>query len=185
MRRAYVAFRSFFKGGELMAKLDLKIRSLAGGSPVIKIDGKRLKFRKNRFGNYNASCEVSDGAVLSVCTWDPITDPLWLLWEMLYFVFSIFGILDIGREKFRRAAVFEAVLHPSGDGKAAVTLLRTTGDGAPAAELSCDFEAKIIRNEYCDEKKIRSRRRIITALKIATWIAIIAIAISVAAAINA
>lgn len=167
-----------------MAKLDLKIRSLTGGSPVIKIDGKRLKFRKNKFGNYGTTCEVKDGSVLSVCTWDPITDPLWLLWEMLYFVFSIFGILDIGREKFRRAIAFEAVLHIQGEGNASVTLRKAEGDGSPAAELSCDFDAEIIRNEYCDEAKIRSRRRIITALKIATWIAIIAIAISVAAGIN-
>lgn len=185
MRRAYVAFRSFFKGGELMAKLDLKIRSLAGGSPVVKIDGKNLKLRKNKFGNYGTTCEVKDGAVLSVCTWDPVVEPLWLFWEILYFVIGFFGILDIGREKFRRAIAFEAVLHIQGEGNASVTLRKAEGDGSPAAELSCDFDAEIIRNEYCDEAKIRSRRRIITALKIATWIAIIAIAISVAAGINA
>lgn len=161
---------------------DLKFKTVTGANPVITIDGKRVKFKKNSFGNFEAKTDIADGARLSLVCWDTILSPLWLLWEMLYFIISFFGIFDFRKDRIKRATEFEAVLHPTEENnKATLTVIRSTGEGSPAAELECNFDAEIIKNSYSDYELIRRRRIIALIIKIAAWVALIASAIAVVA----
>lgn len=164
-----------------MSRLNMKVRSLAGMSPVVKVDGKRIRCKKNSFGNYDAVVNVEDGARLTLSCWDTILSPLWLVWEMLFFAISLFGIFDFQRDKLKRAAEFEAVLHPKENGTAAVTLIRSTGEGSPAVKLECDFDAEVVKNEYFALETVKRRRTIALIIKIAIWIALIGTAIAVVA----
>lgn len=162
--------------------VDLKFKTVTGANPVITLDGKKVRFKKNSFGNFEAKVNVSDGARLRLTCWDTILSPLWLLWEMLYFVISFFGIFDLRKDKLKRSFEFEAVLHPTeADSKATVTVIRSNGEGSPAAELECNFEAEILKNEYSGYEIIRKRRVIALVIKIAAWVALIASAIAVVA----
>lgn len=161
---------------------DLKFKTVTGANPVITLDGKKVRFKKNSFGNFETKLDVHDGARLKLTCWDTILSPLWLLWEMLYFVISFFGIFDLRKDKLKRTFEFEAVLHPTeADSKATVTVIRSNGEGSPAAELECNFEAEIVKNEYSGYEIIRKRRVIALVIKIAAWVALIASAIAVVA----
>lgn len=161
---------------------DIKFRTVTGANPVITLDGKRVKFKKNSFGNFEAKVDIPDGARLKLICWDTILSPLWLLWEMLYFIVSFFGIFDFRKDRIKRAFEFEAVLHPTtADPKATLTVIRSGGEGSPAAELECNFEAEIIKNNYSDYELIKKRRIIALIIKIAAWVALIASAIAVVA----
>lgn len=166
-----------------MSMLNLKVKSVNGANPVVTVDGKRVKFQKNSFGNYVARLQISDGARLKVISWDPILSPLWLLWEMLYFVISVFGIFDSFKDKIKRAFEFEAIMHSAegNESQATVTVIRANGDGSPAVEMECNFEAEVVKNEYYGFGTIKRRRRIALVIKIAAWIAGIATAIAVVA----
>lgn len=161
---------------------DLKFRTVTGANPVITLDGKKIKFKKNSFGNFEAKADVRDGARLKLTCWDTILSPMWLLWEMLYFVISVFGIFDLRNDKIKRSFEFEAVLHPTaGDSKATVTVIRSQGEGSPAAELECNFEAEVVENRYTGYELIKKRRIIALVIKVAAWLALIASAIAVVA----
>lgn len=164
-----------------MSRISLKIRSIAGTSPLVKIDGKRIRCKKNSFGNYDASVDVEDGARLTLSCWDTILSPLWLVWEMLFFAISLFGIFDFQRDKLKRAAEFEAVLHPHENSTATLTVIRSAGEGSPAAKLECDFDAEVVKNEYSGFETIKKRRTIALIIKLAIWIALIGTAIAVVA----
>lgn len=181
MRGACDSLRVAVKGGDEMSRMTLKYRTVTGADPVVKLDGKIVKFRKNKFGNYSAEVEVNDGATLSAECYDTILSPLWLLWEMLYFVISVFGIFDPLRNTIKRAFTYEAVLHPSDNAQATLTVVRSGGEGSPAAELECNFDAEVVKNEYYGYGLIRKRRVIALIIKIAAWLALIATAIAVVA----
>ncbi len=169
-----------------MSVVNLKVKSVSGVNPVVCVDGKRVRFQKNSFGNMIARTEVKDGARLTVQVWDPILSPMWLLWEMLYFVISVLGIFDLAKDRIKRAIEFEAVLHPGeSESQATVTVIRSGGDKSPAAELECNFEAEVLKNEYYGFDLIKKRRRIALLIKIAAWIVLVGTAIAVVANIMA
>ncbi len=164
-----------------MSRLNLKIRSVTGANPIVTLDGKKVKLKKNKFGNYDANLDVEDGARLRLVCWDTILSPFWLLWEMLFFVISVFGIFDNSKDKLRRAAEFEAVLHPGENAEATLTFIRSKGEGSVAAELTCNFDAEVEKNEYYGFETVNKRRKIALAIKIAIWVALIASVIVVVA----
>lgn len=166
-----------------MSRLNLKINGIDGLDPVVFVDGKKVRFKTNGFGNGVADIDVEDGAELRLVCWDTILSPLWLVWELLYFVVGVFGIFDFGRNAMKRSVEFSAILHPSEDAKAVVRLIRSQGEGSPAAELECNFEAEVKKNEYGDFKTIKRRRLIARVVKIAAWVALICTAIAVVAQI--
>lgn len=164
-----------------MAKLNLKVKSVNGANPVVKIDGKRIRLKKNKFGNYFADIDVADGAELSMICWDTILSPLWMLWEMLFFVVSVFGIFDWGRDKFRNSAEFSAILHPCENAQATVKFIRAQGEDSPAAELECDFDAEIVKNTCNCFDTVKRRRKIALLIKIAAWVLLVGMAIVIVA----
>lgn len=164
-----------------MSMMTLKYRTVTGANPVVTLDGKRVKFKKNDFGNYTADLEVKDGAILKAVCGDTLLSPLWLLWEILFFVVSVFGIFDCVGNRVKRAFEFEAALHPQENAAATLTVIRSGGEGSPAAELTCNFDAEIVKNGYFGYETIKKRRVIASVIKIAAWVLLIGSAIAVVA----
>lgn len=164
-----------------MSKLNLKINGIRSLNPVVTLNGKKIRMKTNDFGNCYADLDVEDGAELRLVCWDSILSPLWLIWEMIYFVLSGFGIFSIGREKLLRPVDLTIVLHPGENAGALIRLLNGKGGDGPAAELECNFEAEMSENACIDNKTLKRRRTIALLVKIAAWVAIIATAIAVAA----
>ena len=164
-----------------MSRLNIKINGIRSLNPVVTLDGKKLKMKTNSFGNCYADVEVRDGAQLRLVCWDSILSPLWLVWEMIHFVLSCFGIFAIGREKLLRPVDLTIVLHPGENASALIRLLNGKGEDGPAAELECNFDAEMTENACIDNKTLKRRRTIALLVKIAAWVAIIGTAISVTA----
>lgn len=164
-----------------MSRLNIKINGIRSLNPVVTLDGKKLKMKTNSFGNCYADVEVRDGAQLRLVCWDSILSPLWLVWEMIHFVLSCFGIFAIGREKLLRPVDLTIVLHPGENASALIRLLNGKGGDGPAAELECNFDAEMTENPSIDIDTVKRRRKIALLIKIAAWVAIIGTAIAVAA----
>lgn len=164
-----------------MSKLNLKINGIRSLNPVVTLDGKKIRMKTNDFGNCYADLDVEDGAELRLVCWDSILSPLWLIWEMIHFVLSCFGIFAIGREKLLRPVDLTIVLHPGENASALIRLLNGKGGDGPAAELECNFDAEMTENSSIDIDTVKRRRKIALLIKIAAWVAIIGTAIAVAA----
>ncbi len=164
-----------------MSRLNIKINGIRSLNPVVTLDGKKLKMKTNSFGNCYADVEVRDGAQLRLVCWDSILSPLWLVWEMIHFVLSCFGIFAIGREKLLRPVDLTIVLHPGENASALIRLLNGKSGEGPAAELECNFDAEMTENPSIDIDTVKRRRKIALLIKIAAWVAIIGTAIAVAA----
>lgn len=164
-----------------MSKLNLKINGIRSLNPVVTLDGKKIRMKTNSFGNCFADIEVRDGAELRLVCWDSILSPLWLVWEMIFFVLSCFGIFAIGRERLIRPVDLTIVLHPGENASALIRLLNGKSGEGPAAELECNFDAEMTENPCIDIDTVKRRRKIALLIKIAAWVAIIGTAIAVAA----
>ena len=169
------------EGGDTMSKLNIKINGIRSLNPVVTLDGKKLKMKTNDFGNCYADVDVADGAELRIVCWDSILSPLWLIWEMISFVLSCFGIFALGRERLLRPVDLTIVLHPGENASALIKLLNGRGAEGPMAELECNFQAEMTENACIDIKTLKRRRTIALLVKIAAWVAIIGTAIAVAA----
>lgn len=164
-----------------MSRIKLSIKGAAGVSPLATIDDQKVKLRKNSFGNLEGNFEATEGSVLKIYTWEIISSPLWLLWEFVFFVVSVFGIFDWGRGKYLREIAFEVVLHPRGDDTIVATILREKGEGSPALGLSCATETEIRENEYVNTAILKKRRKIVNWLRFIAWLCIIGCAIAIIA----
>lgn len=166
-----------------MSRINLKIGGALTVSPIVTVNDERVKLKRNKYGNYECSFDAAEGTNLKIFTWDIISSPLWLLWEIIFFIISVFGIFDWGRGKYLSDMKCEAILHPRGDSDMKVSLMRPSSDGAPAVMFESSAGQEILENEYINHTKIKKRRRIVRLVRVLGWLAVIASAIAIVVSI--
>lgn len=159
----------------------IKVKPTTRYSPVIRLDGKKIKFKKAASGMLEADVDVAEGTVMEINNWNTIAGGMWFLTEMFYFFIGIFGIFDTGREKFNMAFRFRAVLHPVQGSQITVGWINSQQEGSPAVEFIRNFEAEITDNAFYGQKQFRKRRRIARFAKFVIWLALIGAAIAIVA----
>lgn len=78
-----------------MKTLNLKIQGGLELNPLIEIDGKTVDYKRNKDGNIEIKHQTeNDCANVSVKNVLEINGPCWWLVQMLYFIVSLFGLLN-------------------------------------------------------------------------------------------
>lgn len=159
-----------------MAKLDIRI---AGGQQHnfrVTADGVPVRMKRNRYGNQVGTVETDNPAVgITIETVNELSSPLWLIASVFFFIISIFGIFDVRRTydkngRVRRAAFTVGLGTAENAVRFDVAPFRE-GDAAFSAEAGLPVTTE--ENIAFTDATLRKRAKILLAVKILLWIALV------------
>lgn len=154
-----------------MSKLTVRVSDALYDSSEVLVNGQKEKFTKNGRGGYELVCADCGETEIQITRKHELTSNLWLLWSMLFFVISCFGIFDVryGNVPSLRCKV---KVSPTEDCALRFTPgFKKNGEGVIIAQDKC--EAEILENSS-DAALIKKRRKILRLIKIMLWLALIA-----------
>ncbi len=156
-----------------MNELVLKMDSRANFSKGICIDGKSVNFKKNEFGSYEVKYTTEKKSVeVSIVKYLELSHKLWLLMSLIFFVISLFGLLDTPYD--RKCIVIDCKFTVSLSEKTKVTLkFDQKAESGKAIEIVSENPVQEINNVCYVDKKAKTRWRILLGIKIALWLALI------------
>lgn len=141
--------------------------------PVIKVDGQIIKAKKNEFGSYETDYNTdNDNVEISIERNLELNAKLWWLYVIISFIISIFGLFEPPYDK--RCIVidckFNVKLNDTNEIKLKFNTMNSQGK---AVEIETQNQVDEIKNEYYVDKKAKTKRNIITLIKILIWIVLI------------
>ena len=156
-----------------MNKLILKLNGINAKGIDLKIDGERVKPQKNKFGNRFFEYETEkETAHIAIKKYLEINSRAWLIWQMLFFFFSLLGILDVRPDKRCSVVDCEFEVPLKEDTKITLTMNYTKNE-EKALKVEADTDVKEIKNVAYVDQKAKKRLKIVRVLKIFTVIAIV------------
>lgn len=154
-----------------MNKLTIKLANVGKKTPIINIDGKTQKIKKDELGNCFCEFETpKDFVNVSIRKFHELSSRNWLWMGILFLIVSVFGIFDkrydkdfveyncnfnIGLKDFTK---FEG---------------KFVGSSGVAMNYVCDGEIQEISNVAFVDSKIKKRRKILLTLRIFMIIAFV------------
>ena len=141
--------------------------------PVIKVDGQIIKAKKNEFNSYEADYNTdNDNVEISIERNLELNAKLWWLYVIISFIISIFGLFEPPYDK--KCIVidckFNVKLNDTNEIKLKFNTMNSQGK---AVEIETQNQVDEIKNEYYVDKKAKTKRNIITLIKILIWIVLI------------
>lgn len=161
-----------------MNRLIVKYAGYSTNKAYVAVDGQTLKFDKKgecAFETEKPAVTVSVFNVLEAAS------PSYYLWSILYFFVSVFGIFDSYRDFKCRRIEAEFIVRLSGENR--ITLRNRAFNKKGESEgvsVECDCDCETVRNSQFTDKAARRRTLIMTAVRIAMFIGIIALIIVIA-----
>ena len=160
--------------------LRIKCNGTASLRPVIYIDGKAVKIKKNRFGNYLIEHKTEkDNAEVVIRQFPELSGRLWLIMALLFYFISIFGIFNPPYERrcLNIKCRFTVYL---GEGNTDLSLVfRTNKAGGRALELNEGAPVEEFVNECTVDVRAKNRLRVVRVLQAIGWVAFIVAAVMV------
>lgn len=156
-----------------MRNVNLNVVGSSNLNPILAIDGKTLKTKKNKHGNIQYSFDTEkDEIELSVFRYLELNGRLWWLMAILFFVISIFGILNPPYEKKCIQIDYKVKLKLKENNDITIKLNASSNDGKVGRiETVCDCEE--ISNNFDIDKVAQKRKKIIKICEVIAWIALI------------
>lgn len=145
------------------------------------LDGTPIKLKRNRSGLYEGLYTTEkDNIELSVYKYLEIKSKLWLLMSLVFFVVSLFGLISPRYDK--RCIVLEYKVNIKLKENTEVKLSANRFvDKGRAFEITTDADAKEIKNIAYVDKLAKKRLRILRAIEVVLWIALIIVLIALLA----
>ena len=162
-----------------MDKLTVILNGYASKDTMFLIDGQKAKFKNNKFGNkeFEYQTEKSDATII-IKRFLEINSKFWLLWQLLFFVISVFGIFDMHGSKGYFVVDCEFKISLNEDTK--VTLkMNDSPQKTTACQIECNTSYEEIKNQYFIDEQAKKRGKKLIFAKIITTLLIIAIFISI------
>lgn len=163
-----------------MKQLKLILRGAEHLRPVIKIDGKAVKTKKNDFGSrtcvYNTD---KDKVEVHVYKHLELAGKMWFLMNIVYFIVSLFGIFDSPYDK--KCIVLDCKFMVTLKENSKVSLaLNAKQQQGKAANIETDCEITELENNFYVDNTIKKRwkialitRLVLLAIAIVTFIIIL------------
>lgn len=152
-----------------MKKLNLKVNSNLNIDAYFLVDGKSVKGKKNKFGNTVKCLETDKEEVeISIFDFNEMQGKLWFLTSFIFFIISLFGLLDIRLNKNCRS--IDCKLKVKLDKEVNEMNIRYNNfeDNGSAVNFEGDCEVEVISNRYYINEKLVKRFKIMKWVKIAT-----------------
>lgn len=158
-----------------MNGLLIRISSVLYNSSEVLVNGKKENFVNNNRGSYELNVD-GNTAEIQIVRKHELLSPLWLVWGLLFFVISCFGIFDV---RYSKLAPLSCRFNVACQGRGTVQF-------TPSAKK--DGNAVLIANDNCtvetlenasDAVKLKKRRKTLNIIKLLLWLALIAVVVVV------
>ena len=157
-----------------MNSLFLKIRGASKLNATVLCDNKPVKFTKNKYGGYETTYETTAKRVnVKIYKYLEINNPLWWLFSWIFFIISIFGILEPKYDK--RCLVINADFDIDLDGQVTevVMSVNNLSSGGKAINVETKTNYTENANNYFVDYKAKKRLKIMKIVKWLTFFACI------------
>ncbi len=148
---------------------------------IVKINGEFIDGKTNAHGTKEyVYYTEKEKAEINVYTFSELKGKGWLFYSLFLFVISIFGLLDIGRRKYKGDVVFKAEVTLKEN--TLVTLRRAAlSTGGVAFEVDADVKTEVAENRFYKDETVVKRIKTLRIIKAAIIIAVvIAAAVTIA-----
>lgn len=160
-----------------MKKLNLKVNSNLNIDAYFLVDGKSVKGKKNKFGNTVKCLETDKEEVeISIFDFNEMQGKLWFLTSFIFFIISLFGLLDIRLNKNCRSIDCKLKVKLDKEVNEMSIGYNNFEDNGSAVHFEGDCEVEVISNRYYINEELKKRFKIMKWVKIATvLVAIVAL----------
>lgn len=163
-----------------MNKLTLKIMNPQPNT-WISIDGQNIKPKKDKNGHDVYTIETEHSSVdFTMNKYLEVNSAFYLLWQILFFVISLFGICNKRLDKNCVVLTYQGTISVN-ENTEVTARIKTGYKEAKALELETTAEVLEKVNERFIDKNAKKRLKILKIIKIGLWIALIALAIALIA----
>lgn len=163
-----------------MRTLNLKVQGGLNLRPNIILDGKSIAYKRDKSDNINIAYETEkDSVELKIENCLEIMGKGWWIIQMLFFVFSCFGILNTKIDRNCFEIVYLAKITLDQETNEGTLKLNQTKDKARAVDVLGEAKIEEEKNEYSINEVAKKRRKIMKISYILSWIALVAVAILV------
>lgn len=159
-----------------MNELLIRVSSVLYERSEILINGEKAQFTSNGRGSYEANVQSNGTDEIRIVRNHELASPLWLLWGLLFFIVSCFGIFDV---RYSKAASLRCAINvtSSGGGKLQLTP-NVSYDGTGVVINNSDCEVTVTEN-VSDAALIKKRQKKLRIIKLLLWVALIATIVAV------
>lgn len=155
-----------------MNNLSLKIRAIPSNSFVF-LDEKLIKMKKNQFSNRTYALHTEKKQVsLKIFKVQELTLKNWWVYEILYFVLSVFGLFDFRRKSSFYELSFDANLELIENSNVEL-VFETKSENAVTIKNS-NIELDIKENTKKVDELAKKRHKAVVWLKVGIWLLMIA-----------
>ena len=160
-----------------MKQLNLKVNNNLNIDSYFLVDGKSVKGKKNQFGNTVKCIETDKEEIeISIFDFNEMQGKLWFLTSFIFFIISLFGLLDIKLNKKCRSIDCKLKVKLDKEINNLNIQYGKFEDNGCAVNFESDCEVEVISNRYYINEKLVKRFKIMKWVKIATvLIAIVAL----------
>lgn len=147
-----------------MARLELEFVGFNNNDCFITVDGKYVKMKKNKTGSYTYNCETNNSkSEILIYKGHYYQTKRWVWWNLLYFIISLFGILDMWQNS--KCLVLEAKFNVSTEQDASVVVQRQKfEDGGKFVDMVTQASIEEVSNiQYYDKTaqlKVKKMKKI-------------------------
>lgn len=154
-----------------MSEVLIRISGNLYNSADVQVNGQREKFNKNGRGSYELNVTAEGNTEIVISRNHELLSPMWLLWGLLFFVISCFGIFDVPYSN-TAALMCRVNVTPGAGGVVQFTPnMKKDGKGVLIESDNCVVEE--LENSL-DNQIIKKRRKTLRIIKLLLWLALIA-----------
>lgn len=154
-----------------MNGLLVRVSSALYHNAEVTVNGQKEKFENNKRGSYELNISADNNVEIQIERRHELLSPAWLLWGLLFFIISCFGIFDVPYAK-RGAMSCKVNVIPNGNGVVQFTPnIQKNGKAVIVANENCTVEE--VENSSNDAV-VKKRRKILSIIKLLLWLALIA-----------
>lgn len=155
----------------------MKINGVNTRGLDIKIDDKKVNLLKNKFGNKTVIYETESPTVnIKIKKYLEINSKLWLLWQMIFFFLSVFGIFDFKLDK--KCVIidceFEVKLEEITTLNLSMNYMKSL---EKALKVDSNADIKEIKNVAYVDEQAKKRMKVLKITKICTFAALLILAV--------
>ena len=154
-----------------MIKIDFELIGFGDRREVIAVNGRTVSPRVNKNGNLTFSAETDGECVLEIYRAHRYVGEKWILWNLLFFIISVFGIFDERQKKRLSVAALELNIFSASEERVTVWRQDFTDGGKFASVVTKAFVVEKSNVHFYDEEA-RRKQRLMKRIKILTVIAL-------------
>ena len=142
--------------------------------PIVRVEGEELKPGYDKGNVFFSDSFSSDSVKVEVFTRHRLEGPLWWLFNIFFFIISVFGIFD--ERGIYRYHAFRTEFRVWLKGDLTKLVLRNNryGEGDEALVVESLSGVKVERNAYYKDLTFERRKTIMTIIRVALYVGLVA-----------